>query len=446
MSSTFYAVLANTLVAAVTNYSVWFAVTFWAYLQTKSVVVTSVMAGLYLTIVAGSGFLQGAIVDRFRKKNCLFFSSIMSLVFYGLAAGVCFSTPAKVFADPGNPFLWLVIAFSLLGAVVGNIRTIALSTLVTLLIPDRERDRANGLVGTVTGIAFLGASAISGVVIGYFGMFSMLAAAMFVTALAIFHLAFIHIKETKVAHGEGHSEHGTKRVDIAGTMRAVRAVPGLGSLILFTTFNNFLSGVFMSLLDAYGLSLVSVQTWGFMWAALSLGMILGGLVVARKGLGKKPLKTMIWADAAAWFACCVFTLQSSIVLLFAGCLVFMCLMPCVEAAEQTILQRVIPYERQGRVFGFAQSVEQAASPLTAFAIGPIAQFIFIPYMTTGNGVQLIGSWFGSGPERGLALVFTISGIIGFVTSLLALKSSAYKRLSQYHSKESKARAKSAAGI
>ena len=46
------------------------------------------------------------------------------------------------------------------------------------------------------------------------------------------------------------------------------------------------------------------------------------------------------------------------------------LIPAVEACEQTILQTVIPPERQGRVFGFAQSVEQAASPITALLIGP----------------------------------------------------------------------------
>ncbi len=76
--------------------------------------------------------------------------------------------------------------------------------------------------------------------------------------------------------------------------------------------------------------------------------------------------------------------------------VYMLLVPYAEAAEQTILQRVVPYERQGRVFGFAQSVELAASPLTAFLIGPITQLVFIPFMTTGSGADLIGPWFGTG--------------------------------------------------
>jgi len=52
----------------------------------------------------------------------------------------------------------------------------------------------------------------------------------------------------------------------------------LGSaLILFATFNNFLGGVFMSLMDAYGLSLVSVQVWGALWGIW--GLLLGPALV-----------------------------------------------------------------------------------------------------------------------------------------------------------------------
>jgi DHA3 family multidrug efflux protein-like MFS transporter len=88
---------------------------------------------------------------------------------------------------------------------------------------------------------------------------------------------------------------------------------------------------------------------------------------------------------------------------------------------------VVPPERLGRVFGFAQSVEQAASPLTAFLIGPIAQYVFIPFMTTGEGVRLIGSWFGTGTGRGIALVFIFAGVIGLIMTLIA-KNSKYAKV------------------
>ena len=130
-----------------------------------------------------------------------------------------------------------------------------------------------------------------------------------------------------------------------------------------------------------------------------------------------------------WVVTIAFPLRSSVVLLTVGMAIFMLLIPYAEAAEQTILQRVVPYERQGRVFGFAQSVEQAASPLTAFLLGPLTQLVFIPFMTTGAGVELIGGWFGTGPIRGIALVFVLTGIIGLAVTIAALFSRYYRQLS-----------------
>jgi MFS transporter, DHA3 family, multidrug efflux protein len=118
------------------------------------------------------------------------------------------------------------------------------------------------------------------------------------------------------------------------------------------------------------------------------------------------------------------------VLLGAGMAAFMLMTPFAEAAEQTVLQKVVPFERQGRVFGFAQSVEQAASPVTAFLMGPIAQFLVIPFMTDGWGARTIGPWFGTGAERGLALVFVVTGLLGLLTTVLALRSRSYRRLSR----------------
>ena len=65
-------------------------------------------------------------------------------------------------------------------------------------------------------------------------------------------------------------------------------------------------------------------------------------------------------------------------------IVWLALIPVIEAAEQTVLQRAIPFERQGRVFGFAQLVENAASPLTAFLMAPLAETVFMPFMTDGQ--------------------------------------------------------------
>ena len=82
---------------------------------------------------------------------------------------------------------------------------------------------------------------------------------------------------------------------------------------------------------------------------------------------------------------------------------------------------------RGRV---GHQVHQAAAPLTAFLISPVAQFVAIPFMTTGSGVELMGGWFGTGPDRGLALVFTATGLLGLAVTLVALRTRHYRQLAR----------------
>jgi DHA3 family multidrug efflux protein-like MFS transporter len=87
----------------------------------------------------------------------------------------------------------------MLGVIAGNIRSIALPTLVTVLIPEDQRDKANGLVGMVTGIGFLTTSVISGVLVAWGGMLAALGLALILTALAFGHLWFVNIDECSTA-------------------------------------------------------------------------------------------------------------------------------------------------------------------------------------------------------------------------------------------------------
>lgn len=421
----FYQVLGNTLIATLTNNFIWFALTYWVYLETKSVLATSIVGGIFLVATALSGFWFGSIVDHNKKKTAMMISSLTSLALYILCYVIYRTQPAEIFTTVASLPLWTFAVLLLIGVIVGNIRGIAIPTIVTLLVPEKDRDKANGMAGTIIGIAFSITAFASGIVLGYGGMNLVLLLAIGFTILTILHLATVAIPEKEIVHTEGQ----TKGIDIKGTIKVIKEVPGLFGLLFFNTFNNFLGGVFMSLMDAYGLTIVSVQVWGILWGVLSFGFIFGGMYIAKKGLGSKPLQVLFQTNMILWLLAIIFPIQHSIVLLGICMLAYMSLIPFIEAAEQTIIQKVVPLERQGRVFGFAQSMEQSASPLTAFLIGPIAQFIFIPFMTTGAGVELIGSWFGTGQGRGIGLVFIITGIVGLVVTLLAMRSQAYKLLS-----------------
>lgn len=434
MPRAFRQLLVNTLGTGVTSSFVWFALTFWVFLETRSVVATGVIGGAFSISSAVLGPFFGTYVDRHRKHQALVLTSMISTACFALATTVFITVPAADLLRLTSPWFWALIAATLLGSVAGQMRGIALSTCVTLLVPEDRRDRANGMVGTVTGLSFAITSVFSGLVIGQLGMGWALYGSLALTVAALVHINTIRFEEPEP---EAVDEGAPRRpaVDVRGALEAIRAVPGLGLLIGLAACNNLLGGVFMALLDAYGLSLVSVEAWGFLWGFISLAMIAGGLVVSRRGLGRNPVRVVVVGNLVNWAVCTLFPIRSSVVLLTVGMVVWLSLMPAIEAGEQTVLQRAIPFDKQGRVFGFAQLVENAASPLTAFLMAPLAETVFMPLMTDGAGADAIGRWYGTGPDRGLALMFTLAGLIGVVVTAGALLSRPYRRLSESTSRD-----------
>ncbi len=423
----FYRLLLNTLIANVTTSYLWFALTFWVYLETKSVLATGIVGGSYMLLVAIMSLVFGVIVDRHKKKWVMVLSSTITLVFYMLAGVGFLMHDQKQLTDLSAYPFYLLAILVLVGSVVENMRNIALSTTVTLLVPRDDRDKANGMVGTVQGVAFMVTSIFSGLSIGLLGMGWTLAIAIMLTFVSLAHLLTITIPEKAIHHDP---ELAKKRIDVRGSVTAVRAVPGLAWLIAFTTFNNLVGGVFMALMDPYGLTLFSVEWWGVVLGVTSTGFIVGGTLVAKKGLGKNPLRSMLLANIAVGLVGLVFALREWWWLYAAGIFIYMCIFPVVEAAEQTIIQRVVPFKRQGRVFGLAQAIESASSPITAFIIAPIAQFGLIPYMNSANGRAMFGWLVGSGQARGIALVFMLASLIMLAAVLFAFRTRAYENLSK----------------
>lgn len=427
----FYQVLINTLIANVTTSFLWFALVFWIYLETKSVLATGIVGGAYMMLVAIFSIVFGTVVDHHKKKHIFMFSSAFTMISFALAGIIYLTQPTENLLNIANPLFWLFIGVILVGAVVENMRNIALSTTVTLLVPKEKRANANGLVGTVSGIGFIVTSVFSGLAIGLLGMGWTLAIAIALTALSLVHIWFVTIPEKDIVHDP---ELNNKKVDIKGSIATIMAVPGLFAMLIFSTFNNFIGGVYLALMDPYGLTLFSVETWGIVFGVAGTGFVLGGIVIAKWGLGKNPLKTLLRLAAIMGLLGALFTIREWWLLYALGIWLYMLMIPAIEAAEQTVIQRVVPYKRQGRVFGFAQALESAAAPITAFIIAPIAEFFIIPYANSDAGSAELNWLLGSGEARGIALVFLIAGLIMMVAAILAFFTKSYRRLSTFYAK------------
>ncbi|MFP7365941.1 MFS transporter [Corynebacterium callunae] len=456
---TFHNVLINTMISNVTTGFLFFALVFWIYLETHDVALTGIVSGVYMGLIALSSIFFGTVVDHNRKKSVMVFSALITLLFYVLSAVVWVVWMDTSKLSTTYVPLWFFMSFIIIGSIVEHMRNIALSTVVTLLVPEAERDKANGLVGAVQGVGFLVTSVIAGAAIGFLGMEATMWICVALSLVALIHLLPIKIAEPEIvthtdaqaavqeatAHEEGEVAVPTaasdlsivsKGIDLKGSMKIILSVPGLLALILFASFNNLIGGVYSALMDPYGLELFSPQVWGLMLGLSSLGFIAGGGIISKTGLGKNPVRTLLLVNLGVSFIGIFFTLREWWWLYVLGIFVFMAITPAAEAAEQTILQRVVPFRQQGRVFGLAMAVEMAANPLSTVVVAIVADAYLIPWMEGAGADSIWGSILGSGDARGMALMFVIAGFIMLIMVVLALLSPSYRKLSAYYAASS----------
>lgn len=121
----FIRVLINISVANTSTYLLWSAFSFWIYLETRSVLVLSVLSGTYMLLVTLSSMFFGTIVDKHKKKRVIAGASVVTMALLLMAGAIFFLSDTAHLADMSGKeaFGWL------LGE--GDTRGIALTFVIT---------------------------------------------------------------------------------------------------------------------------------------------------------------------------------------------------------------------------------------------------------------------------------------------------------------------------
>ncbi|MDF5733462.1 MAG: MFS transporter, partial [Rhizonema sp. PD38] len=94
--------------------------------------------------------------------------------------------------------------------------------------------------------------------------------------------------------------------------------------------------------------------------------------------------------------------------------------PFINGSVQVIFQKKVAAQVQGRVFALTGAISGAAVPLAAIIAGPLADHVFEPMMDFDGpwSRNFVGQIIGSGPGRGIGLLFVIVGCSILVTALI----------------------------
>lgn len=126
--SVFHRLLLNSLITVTKNNFVWFALTYFLYLQTQSVMATSIFGGLFLVVNALTSMWFGSLVDHYKKKTILITSNLATLVLF--IAGFAL----YLLMSEGGAGAHLISSWYGVGAALGMVILFSLAGVLGLVV------------------------------------------------------------------------------------------------------------------------------------------------------------------------------------------------------------------------------------------------------------------------------------------------------------------------
>lgn len=156
---------------------------------------------------------------------------------------------------------------------------------------------------------------------------------------------------------------------------------------------------------------------------MGIGGIAGGMIVSFKKAAKKNAR-MIYFSAALSFMLGDILMavgQNAFMWSLAGVAASLPI-PFIQAGQNVILYSKIPKEMQGRVFAVRNSVQYCMIPFGILLGGFLADYVFEPFMKSNHWLSnYLIAIVGKGDGSGMATMFLITGICGFLISYFAYK-------------------------
>ncbi len=403
----FFMVWTGQLVSVVGSALTGFALQVWVYLETGSVTQLALVS-LFLALPAVLlSPVAGALVDRWDRRLAMLGADVTAAVgTLGIA----------LLHMSGNLEIWHIYALVGLGAIGNSIQTPAWMAAVPLLVPKRQLGRANGLVQVSDAVALVSAPAIAGALLATVGL-----GAVLVADLATFGVAVGTLAAVRFPRPERSSDMSGASIwdDVRLGWRYLRARVGLVWLLGLYAGVNFVLAFTNVLVIPLIVSFSSESVAGGVLSAAGFGMLVGSLAVSAWGGPKRRIPGILGGIALGGICVVATGLRPSVLLIGAGMLLLMAIVPIVNTASQVIWQVKVDPAVHGRVFALRRMISQAISPIAILTAGPLADRVFEPLLADDGALAgTVGAVIGTGPGRGIALMVILSGI-GVITMAIA---------------------------
>lgn len=357
--------------------------------------------------------IGGAIADRKNRRMLMILADTGAAIMTVLTALLLFW---------GKLEIWHIYVLAGLSSVFGAFQGPAYSASITMLVPKQQLARASGIMQmgqAITGILTPILAAVLYTLVELKGVMLIDFATYF---FAVGALIFVRIPQPKRTDMTGNTKPSVMADAIFG-WNYIRKLPGLFAILIYFASVNFFLSMSSVMSGPLVLSYGTSADLGIVQMAASAALLVGSLLMSFWGGPKgKKVPALIGFIALASTGLLISGLQASTFMISLGRVVMLVFIPFAAALSQAVWQVKIPPELQGRVFSIRAMIASSMSPIAFLVAGPLADRVFEPLMSQNGALAntFLGSLLGSGPGRGVGLIFVLCCLFMWVESLFAI--------------------------
>jgi len=378
-----------------------FALGVWVYQQTRSATDFSLISFFTVLPEIALSPIAGVIVDRWNKRSVMLLGTI--------ASGLCGAAMAFL-AITGQLQLWHIYLIVTVNSAFQSLEFPVLSASIVLLVPRHHLSRANGLLELSSSLSMVVAPVAAGMLLELVGLTRLLVFNVVASLVALASLAVIRIGVASQAESQSPRISFMREATLG--WRYIRERPELMALLLLFTTTNFSLGVVEVLLAPLVLSFASSEVLGMVMSAGGVGILLGSLLVSVWGGPRQKIPAILGLAFVKGTILFLGGLEPQAVLIGTAAFIFLFCGPIIFTSSQTLWQTKVAQEVQGRTFAIRRVVAWSSLPLAYLVAGPLADRVFEPLMAVdGFLAGSVGAVIGTGPGRGVALLFMVLGCL-----------------------------------
>ena len=347
-----------------------FVIIWWITVETKDLTIISIASFFSFLPQFIFGPLSGVFADRWNRKLIIglsdFFQAITTL-----------SLVLLFFFDIQQ--VWLIILINSLRGLFQGFHWPAVNAIIPLMIPKAHLSRMNAVNYFFTGLVNTMGPVIAGSLLLILPIDQILWIDILTFLFAIVPLLLIkipplpkrkNVKKDKSYFGE-----------FRNGLRAIKIVPSLLTLLFVATILNFLGTPYGTLMVYYVevTHFGSIENTAIVLSSIQAGMFVGAIIVLIKKVWKKKIFIIflgIFIGEIGHLILSFAPTQNFLVISIGG-FIFAFIVPFVNTMFLTILQTVIPPDKQGRVMSNVITIVTLVSPLGMIISGPLAELMGI---------------------------------------------------------------------